>query len=1040
MKLLTLEIKNFEGVNAYYDFTAGANVKNADEAIAGLESLLFGNEAVFSGEIILNADLDGKIYTVVRNFASGVEVYSGEEKLSDEASDAVLSDLAVLSRSRWETNAAPCDEEAFLSDTDDYIKSFLSGMGFDREELDKASASYRNDYAITVAQAEALDELVYGNVLDASLEDKTAEREKLLSRLAELEEIKTSCARNAILKETVSALKEKIEKETQSEIYASREARLAEYKELEDILQTYEEADRLKKETEELRATLDEKTSELEFLEKDLASSAALLEEKKDNYSFYNDKVVALTAETDALLTELENGYVDNTTADNSSTDELSVENAVAEKAENAEENAVAEVISEAKSEQAEDSETKSAYESFNEWNEKYRSVYDKLSSVKYDYLKRRSVREGVAFETMLDDKRERLTTLEGFISSQRTVIAELQKEIASTEEIIASEGEDALSDTDAKRMKLFKSKILCNTLSVDISAAQQKIRYNKDARKGYAEDIEALTKAKTALNDYVASCENRKNKVTDRLVGIKARMAFCKEVDDMEYGAVCPVCHNRISDKTELGMENARLSSSYAKYNDELKSNLSVLAEYHVKLERIDERLGQLRERDRLCEVYIESLEASRDAKTTALNGLLKDAGCTTVQALEKAFAESDADFAKEKGANASDKVFLRQHLVFLRNQIEEINASIAPFVDEAENLAREINEMGLSYDEDIAPSLEGRSAYDFLEEIVSDEKTEDELFAELKEADEKRNVYLSYLLEHGMAAGSEAAAAKGKAVAGLFAEIRRNEEHRQKALEEISLVSNELAQKQANFEANIKEADALYERINSLENSISELLASNREEPLPEPDENAIADLKQAYDEAEKERLSAEQAQAENELLSMHYTAEYLSSQITDDEFDEEEYASAKAKAAEIEKEIACLSEKKAVSDAAEEVIRKKVALCENLSISAQMTDALADGDGLAVVIPVINSFLASVGEKAVAEAEGNGIKFLSSDREEEQAELSPDMIKTAVNCALNKVVSLAAGKQTVRFANINRPEETVCAAAAEYGVVIL
>ena len=1040
MKLLTLEIKNFEGANAYYDFTAGANVKNADEAIAGLKSLLFGNDAVFSGEIILKADLDGKIYTVVRNFASGVEVYSGEEKLSDEASDAVLSDLAVLSRSRWETNASPCDEEAFLSDTDDYIKSFLSGMGFDREELDKASASYRNDYAITVAQAEALDELVYGNVLDASLEDKTAEREKLLSRLAELEEIKTSCARNAILKETVSALKEKIEKETQSEIYASREARLAEYKELEDILQTYEEADRLKKETEELRATLDEKTSELEFLEKDLASSAALLEEKKDNYSFYNDKVVALTAETDALLTELENGYVDNAPADNSSTDELSEENAVAEKAENAEENAVAEVISEAKSEQAEDSETKNAYESFNEWNEKYRSVYDKLSSVKYDYLKRRSVREGVAFETMLDDKRERLTTLEGFISSQRTVIAELQKEIASTEEIIASEGEDALSDTDAKRMKLFKSKILCNTLSVDISAAQQKIRYNKDARKGYAEDIEALTKAKTALNDYVASCENRKNNVTNRLVGKKASIALCKEVANTEYGAVCPVCHNRISDKTELGMENARLSSSYAKYNDELKSNLSVLAEYHVKLERIDERLGQLRERDRLCEVYIESLEASRDAKTTALNGLLKDAGCTTVQALEKAFAESDADFAKEKGANASDKVFLRQHLVFLRNQIEEINASIAPFVDEAENLAREINEMGLSYDEDIAPSLEGRSAYDFLEEIVSAEKTEDELFAELKEADEKRNVYLSYLLEHGMAAGSEAAAAKGKAVAGLFAEIRRNEEHRQKALEEISLVSNELAQKQANFEANIKEADALYERINSLENSISELLASNREEPLPEPDENAIADLKQAYDEAEKERLSAEQAQAENELLSMHYTAEYLSSQITDDEFDEEEYASAKAKAAEIEKEIACLSEKKAVSDAAEEVIRKKVALCENLSISAQMTDALADGDGLAVVIPVINSFLASVGEKAVAEAEGNGIKFLSSEREEEQAELSPDMIKTAVNCALNKVVSLAAGKQTVRFANLNRPEETVCAAAAEYGVVIL
>lgn len=1017
MKLLTLEIKNFEGVNAYYDFTAAANVKNPDVAVNGLKSLLFGNETVFSGEIILNALLGDNRYTVVRNFASGTEVYSGENKLDDSEAAAVLDELAAISRSRWEANAAPCDEAAFLADTDDYVKGFLSAMGYDREELDKVGSAYRNDYSLTVAQVEALDELVYGNVLDSSLEDKLAEKEKLAARMEELEEAKNACLRNEILKEAEADIAKKIESAAKSDVFAAREARLAEYRSIGADLQVYGEAEKLRKEAEKLRGELDEKTSELEFLEKDLASSAASLEEKKDNYAFYNDKVVSLTAEADALIEGLETGY--------SANEEARSEESVSE--EKAEENAI-------------DADAESAYASFTEWNEKYLSVYDKLSSVKYDYLKRRSVREGVAFETMLDDKRERLTTLEGFISSQRAEIAALQREIAATEEIIASEGDDALSDTDAKRMKLFKSKILCNTLSVDISAAQQKIRYNKDARKGYAEDIEALTKAKEALNEYVASCETRKNKVTDRLVGIKARMAFCKEVDDMEYGAVCPVCHNRISDKTELGMENARLSSSYAKYNEELKSNLSVLAEYHVKLERIDERLGQLRERDRLCEVYIESLEASRDAKTTALNGLLKDADCPTVQALEKAFTESDAEFARANGASATDKVFLHQHVTFLKNRIDAVAEGIAPFVDEAENLAREINEMGLSYDEDIAPSLDGRSAYDFLEEIVSDEKTEDELFAQLKEADEKRNLYLSYLLEHGAAVGNEAAAAKGKAVAATFAEIRRNEELRRKALEEISLVGDELAKKQADFEASVKIADEIYEKINALENRISELLSADREEPLPEPDEKTVTELKEAYDEEELNRLSAEQAQAENELLSLHYTAEYLAGQIGNETFDAAEYEETKAALAALNEEIAALAEKKAVSSAATALAEKKAALCQQLSLKAQMTDALADGDCLAVVVPTINGFLSAAGEKAEVAADGNGLKFLSSDRKNTEAELSEDVIKTAINCALNKILSLAVGKDTVRFANLDRPVDSVCSAASEYGVIIL
>lgn len=1017
MKLLTLEIKNFEGVNAYYDFTAAANVKNPDVAVNGLKSLLFGNETVFSGEIILNALLGDNRYTVVRNFASGTEVYSGENKLDEAEAAAVLDELAAISRSRWEANAAPCDEAAFLGDTDDYVKGFLSAMGYDREELDKVGSAYRNDYSLTVAQVEALDELVYGNVLDSSLEDKLAEKEKLAARMEELEEAKNACLRNEILKEAEADIAKKIESAAKSDVFAAREARLAEYRSIGADLQVYGEAEKLREEAEKLRGELDEKTSELEFLEKDLASSAASLEEKKDNYAFYNDKVVSLTAEADALIEGLETGY--------SANEEARSEESVSE--EKAEENAI-------------DADAESAYASFTEWNEKYLSVYDKLSSVKYDYLKRRSVREGVAFETMLDDKRERLTTLEGFISSQRAEIAALQREIAATEEIIASEGDDALSDTDAKRMKLFKSKILCNTLSVDISAAQQKIRYNKDARKGYAEDIEALTKAKEALNEYVASCETRKNKVTDRLVGIKARMAFCKEVDDMEYGAVCPVCHNRISDKTELGMENARLSSSYAKYNEELKSNLSVLAEYHVKLERIDERLGQLRERDRLCEVYIESLEASRDAKTTALNGLLKDADCPTVQALEKAFTESDAEFARANGASATDKVFLHQHVTFLKNRIDAVAEGIAPFVDEAENLAREINEMGLSYDEDIAPSLDGRSAYDFLEEIVSDEKTEDELFAQLKEADEKRNLYLSYLLEHGAAVGNEAAAAKGKAVAATFAEIRRNEELRRKALEEISLVGDELAKKQADFEASVKIADEIYEKINALENRISELLSADREEPLPEPDEKTVTELKEAYDEEELNRLSAEQAQAENELLSLHYTAEYLAGQIGNETFDAAEYEETKAALAALNEEIAALAEKKAVSAAATALAEKKAALCQQLSLKAQMTDALADGDCLAVVVPTINGFLSAAGEKAEVAADGNGLKFLSSDRKNTEAELSEDVIKTAINCALNKILSLAVGKDTVRFANLDRPVDSVCSAASEYGVIIL
>lgn len=1014
MKLYTLTINDVDGKSAEFNLKSEAGIKNADDALRYLEDVLFGNDALFAGEIELSATLGGKDYLIRRDFSADVEVFYQGESLPKEKAEAVIYGIAALTRKQWKENTAPCDADSFEKDTASYVGSFLSALGFDKEDLEQKGAGCEKQIALTIAQVEALDELVLKKDVISAADEKRAEVENLKSEINKLNNHKKLYEENNARIEKRDALTAELNAAKDAEPqFVEIAEKLAVGEKLVEDIRVYDRINELERENAALQEELVSLTGELDFAEKEIAKEEESLKGKEDNYSYYNERVISLRDDFDKML------------ANNAEKGEVTAA-------------AMGKIATSDEDERAK------ALASYNEWNARLSELREKFDSVKLNYLKRRSVREGVAFETTLDDKRDRLNVMESMIDAQKAMIARLEKEIADSEMLLADNGGAKLSDSDAKRMKLFKNKILCQTLNVDIGAAEQKIRANEDARKSYAEDIDALTKAKTALNEYVARCEERRNKINDKLIGIKGRLSICKDVDAMEFGSVCPVCKGRVTDKAELALEHSRLSASFTKYEEELNTNRSILKEYGEKLEKLNTRLGQLNERDRLCSVYIDSLKSSVSAKQTALNGLLKDVGVVSLPALEKQFDEADAVFTRESGAGGADGAFLHEHIRFLKGQVEEINARIAPLTDEAENLRRDIADMNGAYEEAIAPELDGRRAYDYLEEIVSDEKTEDELFELIKEAEVKREQYLTYLLNEGNSNGTpeEIVTAAAEFFLEVSAEIRRNEDLRQKALEEKAEVLALINKKKDALNELAKKAEELIFKTESNTKCATELLSTH---DLPEIDENTLVTLKNSVlPEEEKQAFISQIENYHSEMGTLSLRIDALSAEITDVEFDSDRYDALLNESLKAEKELEELNNVLTVSAAAENSAREKADKCALLAKRADELKKLADGEITEVVLPVLNDALAIIGEDANAAADGLGIKYTVTDRKGshtlDHAEMKPDGLSVALNCTLNYLVRLASGRETTRFAKVDKITDNLANAADKYGVILL
>ena len=492
-----------------------------------------------------------------------------------------------------------------------------------------------------------------------------------------------------------------------------------------------------------------------------------------------------------------------------------------------------------------------------------------------------------------------------------------------------------------------------------------------------------------------------------------------------MEYGAICPVCNNRITDKSDHAHEIDKLSLLEKKLTEDLTASRAALSEYAEKSLGINLRLGQLKEKRRLSAVYVDSLNASVGRKQDAVKELLAKTGAENLTDLDKKCSSSI------KGGNAAV-------LSLLADKISSFTAETQALEEQADALKEEIAAMEEDYKNEILPELDGKRAYDYLEEIVGAEKDEDEKFAELLAVDNARGQYAEDLIAGGDP--SRVIHAANEVFHEILADVRRNEDLLQKALDEYDELNKLIEQKTDEFNRDLARADELLAAVESCKKRAEELLSFAHAERI---DAEAYEALKQEIlpEETEEEYANAIQ---EHEYLLKSLRAK-VAALPTEEETEADDSPEREKKLDEYNALIEKIEKGKkalAASDAAFALAADKAKICDELLHKYELSKKLADGEVSDVILPVLNDVLVAAGEKCVAAADGLGIKFVKKAGKGEKT-VSPDSLgdnlAVALNCALNYVTSLACGRDSVRFVTVDKrgDEEE---AAKKYGVIEL
>ena len=987
MKLLTLTVRDAEENSVVFTFDGTSNSDYAEEKIAALKDALFGNDALFSGQAELKVEDDGVQYLIVRDFANGVKVIIDGEELSAKDAETVISDLAALSQKQWEVNATPCDVTEFSTDVTGYVEKFLSSMGIDGEELDVRYASLREMEALTEAQIVALNELTDDTVADAYQEKKSM-LDEAEEELSKWDEAAKETSDNELFKARLAKVQESIDAlESEREIYDEKYDRLQNAVLAAEDAAKEAEKNTIADENQTLKAEVDELTSALESEAEEIAEAEGKLSEAEEELTQLEAQVAAIKAEFIRMLRE---------NPDKGEVTDAAMDNLPDDGGANAE-----------------------ALGRFQEWDVKFLDISERLAKERYDFVQSRNIREGVVFESTIDNKYERLLTVDNIVNMQLEFIASLEKEIASSKALIASRGEISLEELDNRRQRLQRASMLCQTLNLEIAATRQKIRDNEDASASYSDDIASLEKARQTLVDYVNKCEEKRKVCRDRIIGLRARLSFSENVDSLEYGSVCPVCKGRIVDKADITRDNDRLRAALKRFTDDMERNNQILSENHEKLGKIDSRLGQLKERKRICEIYISSLINSINSKENTIHNLLTEVGATSLPVLERMIINANNAFARH--ASVGDGTFLSEHVRYLESQVAEINKKVNPLFDEAANLVREIDQMGADYESYIAPTLDGRSAYSYLEEVVQNEESEDNLYAQLREADEMRAQALEDYLQTQNSDSANLIGAVSSVVLEVSEELRNLESTCAQLREYRDSLVAELAEKRSLFD---KKVAIIEEKLASVELNNAALAEFDANENSEEDarSEAVATELAAPMTDEEIATINQEIQEYVDKLDALKLTAATLSEAIVETEYDADRHAELKLYVKELREEVRVLGERLASSNAASNLAQAKNDVKNEVSHAADLVKYLADSEIFDVVLPVINEVFAAFNSGITASAEGLGLKYTIEDKRGVKKlavkDMDENILSIALDSALNYTLRLVKGSATIRF----------------------
>lgn len=1005
MKFLKLAVTDAYGNRAEYSLTELNAELDREKLLSHIGDALFGNVSIFSGATELTVDFENEEYILKRSFDSDQEfrLYLSGKSVPMPKAQEIIDKIAGLSDKKWRLNAAPVDIEEFSADPGRYAEKYLASLGFDREELEKKIEEKENSRDFALGQAEAIKALSEDFTDESdSIREEFEKADKLLANAIESsEKYALEIARVEEKKQAEAELAEL--KQSESKI----DSLIADLEENEDNKETvtaFEALQELNKDFEQADTELKALSAEIAEAEVKIAELSKKIEENDAEIEEYAETVKGLSSDFSNIITE------------NAEKGELTA--AALDKATDGEFDKFTEELAELENQ-----------------NKKYAETALKLSKTRVDSETRSLVRTGMALETSIIEKQERLDSLKKLLDDRRKYLEELETELADSQSLFENKDAARINRADEKRMKLLRYKILCHTLQVDISSAEQKIRANVETKQSYAEDITALTRAKVSINDYVDKLQARNAKLADKLISLKARLSFCKDVDELEIGALCPICNGRITDKAELSKENDRLSASYEKYSAEQTKNRSILAEYSTKLEKIDTRLGQLKERDALCNSYVDSLSVTVGAKQTALTGILKEADANSVPTLEKSFDAATAEFFRMSNAGI-DGAFLQEHIKFLEKEIKRIKTYVSDLSAEVVALERDISDTEEVYTATVAAHLDGHKAYEMLDELATNERNEDSAYIELAEISKNRDAHLEYVLKTEKSA-AEFIVAATDVLSEAVAEIKQVQSALDTVAEENRALTAELETEKANLEiksARVKELKDATERITAAQN---ELYSGTDVAGI---DEAAALALKIKLLTEEQIATATKEIDAYNSAkTALEEKIATLSKAINANPNELQSPKEAKEAYDAALNALLEASERQSLRKAVQNATNVKISLADRYAEQAKTLKAIAGGKAAEIILPVINDVLSLTGGdcRAICD-ESNGLTF-TKEGGAPIGNVNADRLTVAATAALNRVLTAVTGMETVKFATVDKLEELE-AAASKYGILFI
>lgn len=970
MKLLTLAVNDVENVTAEYDFSAGS-VDSPADAIKFLEYALFGNEALFSGKIILKAEYNGSLYEIERDFSSATVVYKDGELLNEKDGAEAIAKIAGLKSKQWKENVAPVNGAEFVEDVSSFVKKYLSELGFDGEELEKRWDIYYKDHSLFVSKVEAYDELV-----DDSYIAITAEKKALLNALQEKLDAVDLLKQSAEEKGLVIALKNSLAERRENLL--KNEAEIKQEEEIiakDDALRLRKEREaevrKAAEEKEALYVQLDDKVAELEKLQEEIAAAELKVKEKTEEAASHAERAAGLRDSFgDILYANL---------------DDKELTDAVIKKTEG-----VAATLPEDKD---------------------IDSATEELKKNHLSYRRRRAIREGVAFENSLENSHVRIADIKAKIEQNAALAEKMRAELAANEALLPAETDEAVVRNKEEGLSLHEAQIRARMLDNEASENEEKIRGILKERKTLLEDINALGKAKAAQEEYVRRVKAKADYLNVCVIDEKAKLTFDATAEDAEIGGICPVCNGRIYDKNSFAEEMNKVKDGVKNIEAEAKKSNDILAESTDKLHRIEVRLSQLTERNATMVNAVNELGEEVKETRKELTSLLGYYGVGTIADLERKF---------NGNVLLGDEEAVKEHVAFLKEELEKIAATMEEdkktLADEEERLKI----MQKAYDEAIRPELDDKQALDCLEEIIANEKKEDELIAKIS-----GDIVIgdkTFSSDHNNA--DMYVNVTAEIFADVMAEIKKSDVAREEAEQEAAELRKEVEEKQAEFNRRISSADELKERIDSIE--VEEGEGNDAENMLDEKTRAEYADKIQKF---------------HTDLNALDIQIAALDGYKADD-FNKDDYSELRDEVAAAEKAYNKAATRLAVSEAAKDLAYEKTSVCEALTEKMDKLKKITDGELFDVVIPVINDVLTAAGTQLEARPAGIEIAFydLKKDKDIAFADVNVDVVTTVINCALNFIMELVTGEQTTRFAVVEGKTDNLVAPAAEYGVVVL